>query len=88
MQGFAGIFFHVGARQVHNLFNKIITLADLQHDLAAYNHGVFKLADLVALRQIRIEIVFAGKDGVLVYFGTHGQTKADSAAHGFAVNHR
>ena len=88
MQGFAGIFFHVGARQVHNLFNKIITLAELQHDLAAHDDGVFKLADLVALGQIRVEVILACKDGVLIDFGTHGQTKADSAAHGFAVNHR
>ena len=87
MQRFAGIFFHVRACQVNNLFNGIFALAQLQHDLATHDDGVFELADLVTLGQIRVEIVLTGKDGVLIDLGANGQAKADGAANGFAIHH-
>ncbi len=83
MQAFARVFFQVGTHQAH-CFHLI---AQQKADGAALHHRNFKLADLVALGQIRIEIVFARKHRILGHLGAHGQAKLNGALHGCFVHH-
>lgn len=60
MQALAGIFFQVHAGQVHHL---VVGLAlgrlNANRDRAMLDHRQLKLADLITLGQIGIEVIFA-----------------------------
>jgi len=89
MQALAGIFFQMGAGQVHYL---VVSLAlgrlNANRDRAMLDHRQLELADLVALGQIGIEVVFARKDRFAIDVGADGQTKTNGFLHGGLVHHR
>ncbi len=60
--------------------------SDVQVALA--DNRQLHLADLVALGQVGVEVVLAGKHVVLPDFGIHRQAELDGHAHGFLVQHR
>jgi hypothetical protein len=84
MQRFARVFFEVGTHQAHGF----LLVAQEELDLAALHHRNFKLADLVALGQVGVEIVFAGKNAHGRNVGAEGQSQFDSALDSLAVHHR
>ena len=91
VQRFAGIFFEVGTGEIDGAHLRRLTLSggrdgDVQR--AALDHRLLVLADLVALGQVRIEIVLAGKDGDRCHAGADGQPEADGMFHRPAVEHR
>ena len=55
---FAGVFLHMNPRQANAFFHAI----HFDVDMTAGANRQFVLTDLITLRQIRIEIVFAGED--------------------------
>ena len=84
VDGFARIFFQVGAHQAHGFF----LVAQIKADLAALHHGDFKLADLVALGQVGVEIIFAGKNAARGHVRAQGQAQLDGAFDRLFVHHR
>ncbi len=56
--------------------------------MALADNRQLHLADLIALGQVRVEVVLAGKHVVLADFGVHCQAELDGHAHGFLVQHR
>ena len=58
------------------------------HDLSALNDGNLVLADLIALRQVGIEVVLAREHAPLVDRSAHGQAEADGALDRAFVQHR
>jgi hypothetical protein len=80
VQGFAGILLQVGAGQAHHF------LADAQ--LSALDDGHLVLADLVSLRQVRVEVVFAREDRAPVDRAVHRQAKTHGMLERGAVEHR
>jgi hypothetical protein len=85
VQRLAGVFFEVGAGQVHELF----LLADrANRQPAALHHRNLELADLVALGQVGVEVVLAREHRARRDAGAHRQAELDGADHGFAVEHR
>jgi hypothetical protein len=78
VQRLARVFFEVGAHQAHGF----LLVAQEELDLAALHHRDLKLADLVALGQVGVEIVFAGKNAHGRNVGAEGQSEFDSALDG------
>ncbi len=62
MQRLAGIFFQMGARQLYGFQFRLAVLLEHERQCAALHYRTFELADLVALRQVRIEIILARKN--------------------------
>ena len=62
MQGFASVFFQMGARQVDGFDVAFAFLFDDTIQFAADDNRFFELADLVAFRQIGIKVIFAGEN--------------------------
>ena len=58
VQGLASVFFEVSAHQTHGF----LFVAQEEFNLAPHHHGNFKLADLVALGQIGVKIIFPRKN--------------------------
>ncbi len=56
--------------------------------LALADDGVFVLRDLVALRQVRVEIILPVEDRAQVDLRLQAQARADGLAHAFDVDHR
>jgi hypothetical protein len=52
------------------------------------NDRRFVLADLIALRQVRIEIVLPVEDRLEVDLGLETEPRADRLAHAFGIDHR
>ena len=57
-------------------------------NLAAANNGIIELADLIALGQIWVKIIFAHEEGVRIDLRTNCQTKQRSKAHRLRIEHR
>ena len=57
-------------------------------DVAVLDDRLLVLADLVALRQVRIEVILAREDRAARHAGADGEPEHDCHAHGFAVQHR
>ena len=55
---------------------------------AIHPQRLFVLANLVPFGQVRVEVVFAGKDVVLVNLTVQRQSDAQGVFHRFFVNHR
>ena len=85
MQGLAGILLQMRASDADGLDGAVI-----EHDveLAALHHGQFVLADLIALRQIGVEIILAREHRAARDFRPDAQTEFDRPAKGFGVQHR
>ena len=77
VQGFAGVFLQVRAHQPDRLF----LFTEEEFDAAALHHRDLELADLVALGQIGVEVIFAGKDAFGCNVRAHCQTELDGALH-------
>jgi hypothetical protein len=84
VQALAGVFLQVGAGELHHL----LAVTDEERHAAALHHRDLELADLVALGQVRVEVVLAGEDGQRRHLGAHGQAEADGPLHRGAVQHR
>jgi len=83
VQRLARVFFEVGTHQAHGF----LLVAQEELDLAALHHRNFKLADLVALGQVGVEIVFAGENAHGRNVGAEGQSQFDSASNSLSVHH-
>ena len=62
--------------------------AHVEQHLALADDGVLELGDLVALRQVGIEIVLAVEDRALVDLRLEAEAGAHGLAHAFLVDHR
>ena len=78
MQRLAGILFKVSPGQVDHFFMRALAVLPGQRQAAAADHRDLVLADLIPLGQIRVEIIFSGKDR------TRGDVRANrqSESHG------
>ena len=85
VQTLAGVFFQMRAGDA-DTFDGAVFQRDVQVTLA--DDRQFHLADLVALRQVRVEVVFAGEHVVLTDLGVNRQTEHHRHAHRFLVQHR
>ena len=85
----ACVLFEVSARQIHHLHVGILLLRrDEARDLAAEHDRQFELADLIALRQIRVEIILAVENRTLSHLRADRETELSRADHRFAVQDR
>jgi hypothetical protein len=87
VQRFARVFFKVGTLQAHGLAHGFLALFEEEGHLAALHHRDLELADLVALGQVGVEVVFARKNAALGNVGVDGQTEFDGAFHRADVHH-
>jgi hypothetical protein len=74
----------VGTHQAHGL----LFVAEEERHLAALHHRDLELADLVALGQIGVEVVLAGKHALLGDVRTEREAQANGMRDRFAVHHR
>ena len=88
VQRFSCVFFQVGASQTDGFLIGLLAFANLNHDAAADYYRQLELADLVTLRQIRVEVVLAGKDRFCGDLATNGETELDRAFDRAAVQYR
>ena len=88
MERLPRILLKVGAGQVDDFLVSLVAVTDLQLYLAPDHHRQVHLADLVAFRQVRIKVVFAGKYRFLRDFGADRQAETDGALDGLPVQHR
>ena len=65
-----------------------LAIGHVDHHLALPDDRGFVLADLIALRQIRIEIVLAVEDGPFVDLRLQPEPGAHRLPHAFLVDHR
>ncbi len=84
VQRLARVLFEVGAGELQAV--RFAVHQKLDHP--ALHHGNLVLADLVALGQVRVEVVLAREDGARRDGGAQSQTEADGAFHRSAVGHR
>jgi len=61
---------------------------DIHLDLALADNRVGELADLIALRQVRVEIVLAVKPAVEIDLGLQAKARTHGLFHAFPVDHR
>ena len=84
VQRLASVFFEVGTHQPHRSRHGV----EHEGHMAALHHRQFKLADLVALGKVRIEIILARENAVRGNIRADRQPEADGALDGAAVHHR
>ena len=84
VQRLTSVFFQMGAGELHGVF----FVAHKKPNVPALHHRRFVLADLIALGQIRIEVVLACKDALFGHLGIHRQTETNGAFHRAFVHHR
>ena len=82
VQRFARVFFQVRAHQT----NGFLFVADKERHLATLNDWDFKLTDLIALGQVWVEIIFAGKNTLLCNVRTHRQAQFNGALYSTFVH--
>jgi len=80
----AGVLFHMDSCYADALANAV----NLDVQMAVLADGEFILADLVAFRQIRVEVVFAGKDRAGGDGAVGSQPRLDGVLNDFPVQHR
>ncbi len=85
VQALAGIFFQVRAGHANTLDGAVFQ-RDVQVALA--DDRQLHLADLVALGQVRVEVVLAREHVVLADLGVNRQAEHHRHAHRFLVQHR
>ena len=69
-----------------NETNGLLVVTQKERHFSALHDRNFKLADLIALGQIGVEIVFAGKDAALGHMRIDGQPKFDGTLHSAHVH--
>lgn len=85
----AGIFFQVRTREVDGLdVGFPVFRLYRKGELAALDDRQIKLTDLIALWQIRVEVVFTVKNRFFSNFRTDCQTKADRLVNGADIENR
>ena len=84
MHQFPGVFLHVNPRDA-DLFAGV---AHLDMDKSVLGDGKFVLGNLIALGQIRIKIVLAGKPAFPVDLAVGGHGHAQGKVHHLFVEHR
>src|SRR5471032_567118 len=84
VQAFTGVFFQVRTGHA-DTFDRAVVHGDVQ--VAFADDRQFHLADLVALGQVRVEIVFTGEHVVLADLGIDCQAEHHRHAHRFLVQH-
>ena len=62
-------------------------VGEINLERAAEGERAVVLADLVALREIRVEVVLAGEDARLLHLAAEGERRGDGHAHGLRVEH-
>ena len=84
MEGFAGIFFKMGPGNADHL------LFTIDHDggFPGADYWKIKLADLVTLGKVRIEIVLPRKDRARRYRSADGKAKLHRHLHGLLIKDR
>ena len=85
MDGFACVLLQVDTLNAHNPCRAI---AKLDQNLAFAHDRVIQLADLIALRKVRVEIVFAVKGRKQIDFRLQTQPCAHRLGHAGLVDHR
>ena len=85
VQALAGVFLQVRAGDADALLGAVFQ-GNVEEALA--DDGVVHLAGLVALGQVRVEVVLTGKDVLAGDFGVNRQAEFAGHAHGFGVEHR
>src|SRR5262245_7933302 len=80
MQRLAGVFLEVGPREAHALA--------LYPDRSPLHYGLLVLADLVALRQVGVEVVLAREDRAAVDRAADREAETDRVLERAAVEHR
>src|SRR5947209_2740702 len=84
MNALAGVVFHVDTRYADALFATV----DRNSERAVLGQRLIVLGDLVALRQIRIEIVLARESRYRIDAATQGEAGADRHLKGSPVQDR
>ncbi len=84
MQGLTRILLKMQTLNAH--FN-LLTALHIKVNDTFTNDRLFELGDLIALRQIRVEVVFAVKNGLQVDLGLQTQTGLNSLTNTFFVDH-
>ena len=84
MQRLASVFFQMSASDADHLADALI---QINGQLTLLHDGQFVLADLIALGQIGIKIILAGKDRAAGDFGTDSQAEHCRHAHRLPVQH-
>ena len=79
----ARVFFEVGAHQAHGF---LLVTQEERHLAALYDRDL-ELADLVALGQVGVKVVLAGKNAHWRNVGAEGQSQFDSASNSLSVHH-
>ena len=85
MLGFAGILFQM---QPRNADGFCAAISQFNINRAFANNGMRVLADLIALRQIGIEVILAIKTGPEIDLGIQAKPGAHGLRHAFMVDHR
>ena len=84
----AGVFFHVDTGDADALLGAVF-LHDLEPavlaDRVVVHRKSARLGNLVALRQVRVEVVLTGPHRVQVNFAVEGEAQADGVFHGLLV---
>ena len=88
MQRFARVFFQVSAHQAHGLFlGHTLDFGHEKFHCATLHHRDLKLADLVALGQIRVEVILARKNALRRDVRANGKAELNGPLHGTLVHH-
>ena len=85
VQGLAGIFFKVSVMNAHSLG---LAVLQINVDIARADNRAFQLGGLVALGQIRVEVVLPLEYRTTLDLGVHCQTKHHRIAESLLVGHR
>ena len=88
MQRLARVFFQMRTHQAHGFVHSFLAHFQKERHLAALHHRNFKLADLVALGQVGVEIIFPRKDAALGDVRAQCQTELNRAFNRAFVHHR
>ena len=89
VNGLAGVFLKMSSRQVDGLDVRIPLLGlNGEGQLATEDDRQLELADLVALGQVRVEVVLAVENGMIRDRGVDGEAEADGLLNGAVVEHR
>ena len=84
MDALAGVVFHVDARDA----DALVRAGHVDIDPAVLGQRLIVLRNLVALGQIRIEVILAGEDRAGVHRAVQRQRGLDGEFHSMAVQHR
>ncbi len=88
VQTFARILFQMRAGQADGFLDGGLAFAQSHRDRATGHNRLRQLADLIALGQIRVKVIFSIKRAVLRHFGTNRKAEQRGHAHRFGIQHR